>query len=430
MKIKSFINFQKLSFIAVLSICAVVTACGSDNNSDKLAKAVKLESQRAQGTLIESVTILGDSTRLKAGETHQLSASGVDSNNETRDITNELTWESSDTSIATVNNAGLVTAVANSDINQGIVIITGTTINGISGEGEISVSDVAVTTISLKQITPSSGSINTCIDAYISGDVGYVDGYTSLNTIKGMNFSLDSDSTAIVTSKGALYTSAAQLETSTITARIGDIYGQLTIAADPINLETLDILFDDEVTKIITLNVGERIQVNGQANLDPTVSTKQYSIDNSISWSQGDHELIGITNSGDNKGTILGLAPGVTTLIGSCGGKEAKATIEIKGESTIDSLKINDGSDIITIAPSESIELILTANYNSTPNSMNVSEFAQWNLNGSDLFDAELTALGTDKASFKLTSSANNKGSAIISVIYDNIISSVRINVE
>ncbi|MBU1308077.1 MAG: Ig-like domain-containing protein [Gammaproteobacteria bacterium] len=430
MKIKPFINFQKLSFVAVLSISTLVTACGSDNNSDKLAKAVKLESERAKGTIIESVTIHGDSTRLKAGETHQLRASGVDSNNETRDITNELTWESSDTSIATVNNAGLVTAVANSDINQGIITITGTSINDISGEGEISVSDVAVKTISLKQVTPSSGNINTCIDAYISADVGYVDGYTSLNTTKDMSFSVDSDSSAVVTSDGALYTSAPQVESSTITARIGDIEGQLTVTADPVNLETLDVLFDDKVTRIITLNIGERINVNAQANLDPTVSTRQYQIDNSISWAQSDHRLIGITNSGENKGTILGLAQGVTTLIGSCGGKEAKATIEVKGQSTIDSIKINDGSDIITIAPSESIELILTANYSSTPGSINVSEFAQWNLNGSDLFDTELTGLGTDKASFKLTSSANNKGSAIISVIYDNIISSVRINIE
>ena len=117
-------------------------------------------------------------------------------------------------------------------------------------------------------------------------------------------------------------------------------------------------------------------------------------------------------------------------MIGSCGGKEAKATIEVKGESTFDSLKINDGSDTITLAPSESIELILTANYSTAPDSINVSEFAQWNLNGSDLFDAELTDLGTDKASYKLTSSANNKGSAIISVTYGNVISSVRINIE
>ena len=165
------------------------------------------------------------------------------------------------------------------------------------------------------------------------------------------------------------------MESTTITARIGDVSGQLTVAADPINLETLDVLFDDEVTKLITLNTGDRIQVTyGQANLDPTVSTKHYNINNSISWTQGDHELTGITNAGDNKGTILGLAPGVTTLIGSCGGKEAKATIEVKGESTFDSLKINDGSDTITLAPSESIELLLTANYSTAPDSINVSD--------------------------------------------------------
>jgi len=423
-------NFQELSFLAVLPVCIVLTGCGSDNNSDELAKAVTLESQRAQGTIIETVTIHQDNIRLKAGETHQLSASGVDSNNETRDITNELTWESSDISIATVNSAGLITAVANSNVNQGIVTITGTTINDISGEGEISVSDVAVASINLKQKTPSSGSINTCIDAYISADIGFEDGYTSLDTIKDMSFSLNSDSNAVITSEGALYTSAKELERVTITGHIEDITGQLTVAADPVNLESLDVLYGEEITKLVTLNIGERIQVNGQASLAQNVSTELHNIDNSISWSQENDEITGITNSGVNKGSIIALSPGVTTLIGSCGGKEAKATIEVKGESTLDSLVINDGNDVITLESSESIELVLTANYSSEPKSLNVSEFAQWNLNGSELFNVELTALGTDQASYKLTSSANNTGSAIISATYGNLISSVRINVE
>lgn len=430
MNIKATQNVYKTSIIILFLASTIILGCDSDNNSAELANAVKLESQRAKGTIIESVTIVGDHIRLRAGESHQLSATGIDSNNETRNITNELTWSSSDTSIATVNNDGLVSAVTNSTANQGIVTITGSTINDINGEGEISVSDAAVTSINLKQSLPESGSINTCFDARIKGDVGYDDGYTSLSTVKNMNFSIDENTTASIDKSGNLYTSAATIEHSIVTAKIGDISGQLTVTADPINLDNLEILLNDEVADIITLNIGERVLVNGYASLISETSTSDIIIDKTISWSQADSDYTGITTTGDKKGTIFALKPGVTQLFGTCGGKQALATLEVIGEADLGAIQINDGSDSITLASLESIELTLTANYTSTPSSLNISEFADWNISGSSALRVELINLGTDKASYKLTSISSVTEMAIVSVSYDGMASSVRINIE
>jgi Big-like domain-containing protein len=430
MKITRLQNPPRSSVITMLIASISMVGCGSDNNSADLARAANLEIQRAQGTIIESVTIVGDHTRLKKGESHQLIATGIDSNNVSRNITNELIWSSSDTSIATVNNRGLVTAVANSTVNQGIITITGTTINGIYGEGEMSISDVAVATISLKQTSPATDSIYTCVDASIKGDVGYEDGYTSLNTVKDMRFSLDDNTSATIDTDGTLFTSAAAIENTTITAKIGDISGQLTVTADPKNLDRLDILLDDKTTTLITLNIGDRVKVNGQASLKAEVSEKDIIIDNTIYWSQEDVGHAGITTIGDNKGTIFALNPGVTQLIGTCGGKQAIATLEVKGEANLDAIQINDGSDTITLAPLKSLELTLTASYTTNPASLNVSEFAQWSINGSNLLNTELIALGTDKTSYKLTSTSSITGVAIVTVTYDGITSSVYINIE
>ena len=416
--------------ITILLTSIIMAGCNSDNNSAELAKAVQLESQRSQGTIIESVTITGDDVRLRVGESRQLSATGIDSNSETRDVTDELIWSSSDSSIATVNDQGLVTAVASSTVDQGIVIITGNTINDISDDGIISVSDVAVTTIDLKQTLPETGNIYTCIDASIRADVGYEDGYISLNTINNMTFSLDNNTSAKIDTEGNLYTSAAAIEEITVTANIGDISGMLKVTADPINLNTLDILQDDEVTELITVNIGDRVVVNGQASLLSEISTADFIIDNAISWSQEDAGHTGITNDGDNKGTILALKPGITQLIGTCGGKQAIATLEIKGDADLDSIQINEGSDDISLAPLASVELTLTANYTSTPTSLNVTEFSNWSLNGSSLLNAELIDSGKDTAIYKLTSLSNETGVAIISVTYDGITSSVHINIE
>ncbi|WP_077337885.1 Ig-like domain-containing protein [Pseudocolwellia agarivorans] len=427
----------RLLISSLISSCFAIVGCNSDHNSAELARSVELEKLRADGTIIEKVTIINDHIRLSKDDKHQLKVMGLDSNGKLRDVTNEIkSWTSSDPSIATVDSKGLVTAVANSTVNQGIVTITATTIlEDIYGEGEISVSDVGVTNIALKTISPITdevydGNIYTCIGTPIRGDVTYNDGYVSENTVKNMEFSLNKNTSATITTDGTLYTSSATIEDIIITAKIGNVSKLLAVTADPQFLDNIDVLRNDEITSLITLNVGERMQISSQATLESKASKQDFVIDNAISWSQVGQNVSGITTEGDNKGTILALKPGVTRLTGTCGGKEAIATLQVTGEADIDSMQINDGTDI-TLEPSDSIELTLTANYKGTPASLNVSEFAQWSTNGgSKLVEAKPVELGTNKASYKLTSTGNAKGVVIVSAIYDGVASTIRVNIE
>lgn len=419
-------TLPKLSVIAVL--LTGIVGCGSDSESADLVKAVTLEKLRTEGTIIESVTIENDQTRLRAGEKHQLSATGLDSNGETRNVTNELTWTSSNTDIATVSNSGLVTAVANSSANQGVITITGTTINDISGDGEMSINDEAVTSIQLKQASPETGNINTCIDASINGDVTYADGYTSLNTVKDMSFVLDDTTTATIDSDGTLYTSSAEIETTSVTARIGDITSQLIVTADPVNLENIDVLVNDVATDLIILNVGSRLQVNAQGNLVNEKSA--FDIDSTISWSVPNTNNVGITTEDSENVTLFALKPGVTQLIGTCGGKQQVVAVEVTGSATLDSIQINDGESPLTLVPLQTIDLTLTANYSTSPSSLNVTEFADWSLNGSDIVSAEIIDPGTNQALYRITSKSSANGTAIVSVTYDGLINNTQINIE
>lgn len=69
---------------------------------------------------LTGITISTDITSLSVGQSIQLSATGTFSNNETRDVTGEATWSSSDTSIATISNQtehpGLLTAIAPGEV--------------------------------------------------------------------------------------------------------------------------------------------------------------------------------------------------------------------------------------------------------------------------------------------------------------------------
>jgi hypothetical protein len=417
-----------------LGICLgssiVILGCDSDNNAKALAKAVELESQRAKGTIIESVTIIGATTRLKVGETHQLSALGIDTNLDERDVTTELTWSSSDTNIATVTNKGLVTAIANSTELQGIVTITGTTINDIFAQGEISVSDEQVSALTLKQINPSSGDINTCIDAIIVADVTYLDNYTSLNVTKDITFSVDADTTASIDSLGVLYTSNSEIENTTITGTVNSISNQLNVTSNPKNLDSIDVMLAEEKVNIIPVNVGDRVTIKSQANVDSSVSDDPISIDNNVTWQSKDQSLAGLTLSGTTKGSLLALKPGVTEVYATCGGVVGSATLEIKGDATLDSLMINQGEESITFNAKESIEITVMAQFEEATSDLNVTEFSTLRFSENDLITSELLSTGTGTAKYKVKSTSSTTGEVILTVSYDGKSSVVKLIIE
>lgn len=68
-----------------------------------------------------AITITTEITSISAGQSVQLNATGTFDSSETRDITGEVTWSSSDTSIAAISNEtehpGLLTAIAPGEVN-------------------------------------------------------------------------------------------------------------------------------------------------------------------------------------------------------------------------------------------------------------------------------------------------------------------------
>lgn len=221
------LNVSKLFSISL--IVSAILGCGSETDSTQLAKEVELEKLRQEGTIIESLSIENYQVRLKEGDTHQLKVTGIDSNGESRDVTNEITWKTSDESIAKINSNGLLTALKNSPSSQGLITISATTINDISDEKQISIADVAAESINLKQVIPATGSINTCTPGRVSADITYVDGYTALNSLRDINLSVDENTTAKINQQGFVYTSAAAVESTVITAAIGNVTDQLSV---------------------------------------------------------------------------------------------------------------------------------------------------------------------------------------------------------
>lgn len=84
---------------------------------------------------LSSITVTPGSQRIAIGTSQQFTATGNYSDGSTRNLTSLVTWNSADTSVATITSAGLVTA-----LNLGISTVSAT-LDGITGSTNLTATD-------------------------------------------------------------------------------------------------------------------------------------------------------------------------------------------------------------------------------------------------------------------------------------------------
>ena len=101
---------------------------------------------------LESIAVTPANTSLPAGETEQFTAIGTLSNNTTENLTGQVTWASSDITWATINTAGLATAVSPGPVTISAVF------DGITGSTGLTVTPAVLESIA---VTPANTSLPT-----------------------------------------------------------------------------------------------------------------------------------------------------------------------------------------------------------------------------------------------------------------------------
>ncbi len=106
-----------------------------------------------QAATLQSIAVTPANTSLATGQTEQFAATGTLSNDTTENLTNQVTWSSSDTTWATINSTGLATAVS-----PGPVTISAA-FDGITGSTGLTI--VAPPTLQSITVTPANTSLPT-----------------------------------------------------------------------------------------------------------------------------------------------------------------------------------------------------------------------------------------------------------------------------
>ncbi len=164
-----------------------------------------------QNPVLTTVTIGPQTPTINVGGTLQMSATGTYNDGSTKNLSSGVFWSSSDSTVASISSAGLVTGVSNSSAT-----ITGSS-GTVSGTTTVTVQLTGIVSI---QVSPSSQSITS----------GQIQQYTATATLTGGGtqdvtnsavWASSNSSAGTIATSGGLFTPASgltQSQQTTITA--------------------------------------------------------------------------------------------------------------------------------------------------------------------------------------------------------------------
>ena len=249
-------------------------------------------------------TALGEPLQL--GEALQLSAEALDENG--RPIPGvEFSWESSNTSVATVDATGLVTAVA-----AGTATITASA-GDVRATVEITVVSATQPVVSV-EVSPSAETIAIGTTRQLSAEAFDENG----QAVAGAEFSWESDDDAVAMVDGSGLVTGVGEGTATITASSGSAQGTAAITVVSVTQPVASVEVSPSAE---TIAVGETLQLtagavdaNGQA-----VAGAEFS------WESDDHAVATV----DGSGLVTGVAEGTATITASSGSAQGTAAITV-----------------------------------------------------------------------------------------------------
>lgn len=174
---------------------------------------------------IVSMSISPNGGLIKPQATQQYIATATFGDNSQGDVTSQVTWSSSQTNVATIDNSGLATGVA-----LGTTTITATSTNNVNATASLTVSNKTITSLTISASTTiislAQGQV-----AQFTANVNFSDG-TNMDVTNQALWSSSVESVATISSSGQA-TPISVGNTS-----IGASYGGRT--ATPVNLQVTE----------------------------------------------------------------------------------------------------------------------------------------------------------------------------------------------
>ena len=305
---------------------------------------------------------------------------------------NKITWISSNTNIATVNDIGLVTAK-----NDGTAVITAKTVNGKTATCKITVKDrTAQTTIPITGIklnttnlTLSKGKTSTLVATI-----------TPSNTTQSKAITWTSSNSNIVAVNSSGVVTAKASGTATITAKTSNwktATCTITVPIEKPTTTTIPITGIKLNTTNLTLNKGKT------STLFATITPSNTTQSKAITWTSSNSNIVAVNSSG----VVTAKASGTATITAKTSNwKTATCTITVPIEkpttTTIPITGIKLNTTNLTLNKGKTSTLFATI----TPSNTTQSKAITWTSSNSNIVAVNSSGVVTAKASGTATITA------------------------
>ena len=287
---------------------ATITAkAGDQSASCKVVVSKKIIS-------VESVVLNKTELTLVEGESEILSATVLP-----EDATDKsVSWESSDTAIATVDYDGKVTA-----IKEGEALIT-------AKAGDKTAS--CKVTVQSKVIAVKSIELNESVLYLYEGDTATLTATVKPDNATDKTVTWTSSNPSIVTVDSDGQVKAMSKGSATITAKAGDVSATCAITVQAVTIAVTGVSLNKTT---LSLNVGEKATLT--ATVHPLNATNK-----AVTWSSNDSAVASVSSSGVVTAIAAGTA--IITVTTKDGSKTAKCTVTVVSPENTETI-IDDGNE-------------------------------------------------------------------------------------
>ena len=341
-----FLRYQSLKLLALI-LTLSISACGGGGGGSN--------SGANTGPELSRIEVTPNLPTLAKGSSLTLTATGINSDSSTRPLSSEVTWLSSDDSIATVSSNGEVHAVA-----KGRASLQAS-LNGIIGSTDLNVTDA---TLSSLEISPGSLQLAAGTSADLSLVGHYSDGSTQ-NLDTQASWAVTDPAIANISDPavtGTARLTGIAVGATQLSASLGAVSIQIAVTVSAANL--VQITINPETP---SLPLGSTLNLTASGFYGDGSSQ---DLSDQVSWNSGDTGILTI----DASGVVLPQSSGSTTVSASLSGVNASKTVTVSN-AVLNSIEINAASQSIPLGNQQPL---LALGHYSDGSLKNITEQVTW----------------------------------------------------
>jgi trimeric autotransporter adhesin len=346
---------------------------------------------------LNSIVISDGNVTIAAGTSHQFTALGIYSDGGQRNVSNQVTWGSSATNIATISATGQAAGVAlgTSSISATLGSVSATAVT-------LNVTSATVATIVVAPVMNTLAPLTH--QPFFA--VGVFSDSSTQDITRDVTWSSSNPGVATVDTTNQLgLVTAVSAGPATISADLGGVTGHAPLIVSSATLTS--ITFRPTSAKI---PIGANIQVLAIGNFSD--GSTQF-ITQVATWSSSDSTIADVNDSGD----VLGTAAGQATITASLAGVSNPVDITVEG---LTSLAVTPTS---TSIPAGAIAHLIATATLTDGSTQNVNTSSLWTSS------APSVALAGDSSDSRSEVFGLTPGSALIGTLFFGQISSATVTV-